>query len=163
MERGTSCADFFFNVSHVLHSIGYVLRKYKRPSILSSKSNHQRYMFQCNCIFGGITTYFLLKIQYIKRAHLDTRIADGTATQVVKRRNLLQNVLGDDEALSLEKALVSIGVHADGEAGDFSGLEGGDPVLRQSSDGRGQARGQTAGGHHGDVDVSVGVGHGWFR
>ena len=100
---------------------------------------------------------------YIKRAHLDTGIANGTAAQVVESSNLLQNVIGDNEALSLQKALVSIGVHADGEAGDFSGLEGGDPVLRQSSNGGGQARGQTAGGQHGDVDVSVGVGHGWFR
>ena len=100
---------------------------------------------------------------HIKRAHLDTGIADGAAAQVVKRSHLLQNVLGDDEALSLEKALVSIGVHADGEAGDFSGLEGGDPVLRQSGDGGGEARGETTGGQHGDVDVGVDVGHDWVR
>lgn len=120
-------------------------------------------MFQWDCIFGGINYLFPSQDTHIKRAHLDTRIANGTAAQVVQRSDFLQNVIGDDEALSLQKALVSIGVHADGEAGDFSGLEGGDPVLRQSSDGGGQTWGQTAGGQHGDVDVSVGVGHGWFR
>lgn len=80
----------------------------------------------------------------------------------MERSHLLQNVVGHHERFPLEKTLVSIGVHADGQSGNLAGFEGRDPVLGEGGDGGGQAGSKAAGCQHGDVDVSVGVGHGWL-
>lgn len=80
----------------------------------------------------------------------------------MKGSDLLQNVIGDNEGFTLQQTLVSIGVHADGKSGNLAGLESRDPVLGEGGDRGGQARGESTSGQHGDVDVSVGVGHGWL-
>jgi len=110
---------------------------------------HSQKKFRHKCLFRTPTN-----------AHLDTRVANGTAAQIMKGSHLLQNVIGQNERFTLKETLVSVGVHADGKSGNLAGLEGRDPVLGEGGDGGGQAGGESTSGQHGDIDVSVGVGHG---
>jgi len=93
--------------------------------------------------------------------HLYARVSNGTSSNLMQALAIIVLISTDDGRITGQHSLVSINVHANGQAGDLSVLEGGRPVFDEVGHRGGEAGSETSGGHHGDVHV-LGRHGGWY-